>query len=171
MSEENTIQLRRSVQVCADRRLAFQVLTAFGAKTADGSTSEVLSEAGNTKLVKFTTPVKLIWRTRQLATEERVTLDEPRTIDFELLRAENYMRVFSLFKERFTLQDADGCTDFTYDSRFRIHGMPLSYPFAVGVVRPILARFMEQHLAELKQTIEQRAERSKMYPQKKCAIR
>lgn len=158
----------QAVHVCADYRLAYQVLTAFGAKTGDGSSSEVLSAQGNTKLIKFKTPVKLIWRTRELVTTERVTLDEPKTIDFELVTGQGYMRVFDSFRERFTLEEGRGCTRFTYESRFRSRGLPFAYPFAVLVLRPILASFMKRHLSELKHTIEARAERSKLYPFKKC---
>ena len=41
----------------ADRRLAFQVLTAFGAKQEDGDASRVLADEGHRKLVEFVTPI------------------------------------------------------------------------------------------------------------------
>ena len=41
----------------ADRRLAFQVLTAFGAKQEDGGASRVLADEGHRKLVEFVTPI------------------------------------------------------------------------------------------------------------------
>ena len=37
----------------ADRRLAFQVLTAFGAGQPDGGSSTVLRDEGHRKLVEF----------------------------------------------------------------------------------------------------------------------
>ena len=35
-------------------------------------------------------------------------------------------------------------------------------------VRPMMKRFMRQHVEELKETIEARASRSKLYPQQPC---
>ncbi len=41
------------LHIHADRRLAFQVLTAFGARQEGGSSSRVLKDHGDRKLVEF----------------------------------------------------------------------------------------------------------------------
>ena len=67
----------------ADQRLAFQVLSAFGAKTEDGSSSEVLKDEGQRKLVRFMTPFSIFGRTSILVSDEWVTLEEPRRDSFQ----------------------------------------------------------------------------------------
>lgn len=86
----------------ADRRLAFQVLTAFGAKQEDGGASRVLADEGHRKLVEFVTPIPSarhgnssdhrhllserleqqngLWRPWQIQTRFRPLVGQPKSI-------------------------------------------------------------------------------------------
>ena len=109
------------IHIHADRRLAFQVLTAFGAKSGDDSGNEVIEDHGDRKFVRFKTPVKFAGRTWIFETTEWVTLSEPERIDFELVPGKGPITVgLKLLRDRFTLEDRDGCTEMTYDSTFGI---------------------------------------------------
>jgi len=159
------IELRdEAAHICADRRLAFQVLTAFGAKTADGSSSEVLRDDGDVKLVRFITPLKLLIRERRLVTEETVTLNAPREIGFELERAFGLLTPMKLLRERFVLDEVGGCCRLTYKSRFGLCFGRVGWLVGMALVRFIMQSFMKSHLAELKETIEAKAKRSRVYP-------
>jgi len=89
------------IHIHADRRLAFQVLTAFGTAQPDGSASRVLRDEGHRKLVEFHSLIptaaggKKIYRT-----VEWVTLHEPEAIDFEGVEGP-----LALLRDRFVLED------------------------------------------------------------------
>ena len=109
------------IHIHADRRLAFQVLSAFGAGgSSDGATSRILeaNPASGEMLFEFHTPVsgafgrKVVYRT-----VERVRLSEPGSIEFEGVEGP-----FSLPQDRFALEVEEGCTRFRYDSVFGIRG-------------------------------------------------
>src|SRR5437870_8970796 len=86
----------------ADRRLAFQVLTAFGVRQEDGSSSMVLKAEGDRKLVEFHSVIPTFRHgqkrgQKMYRTVEWVTLLEPEEIRFEgvegpvdLLRSEEH---------------------------------------------------------------------------------
>ena len=101
------------VHMHADRRLAFQVITAFGAAAEkDGPFSRMLSREDNRLLVEFNTPVRgLLGGRKVYRTVERVTLHEPEMIDFEGVTGP-----LSLLHDRFTLEQEEGCTRFRYES-------------------------------------------------------
>ncbi len=92
------------VHIHADRRLAFQVLTAFRAKQEAGA-PPVLMDEGNRKLVEFHT---VIGR-RTYRTVEWVTLREPEEIRFEGVEGP-----LALLQDRFVLEEDQGCTRFRY---------------------------------------------------------
>ena len=155
------------IEVHADRRLAFQVCTAWGAAGPDGKpVSKVLKEEDDGRLlIEFRTPVKgLLGRTKVNRTVELVTLQEPERIDFQGVEGP-----LPRLQDRFTLEEWESCTRFKYDSTFALHGSVLGWIVGMLYVRPILKRFMRAHLEELKKVaIEERARRSKLYPQKPC---
>ncbi|MFQ5899284.1 MAG: hypothetical protein ACE5JN_13720 [Candidatus Methylomirabilia bacterium] len=148
----------------ADRRLAFQVLTAFGATQPDGGSSRVLREEGGRKLVEFHTAMptstggKKVYRT-----VEWVTLHDPEAIDFQGVEGP-----LDLLRDRFVLEDVGGCTAFRYESTFGMKGWIFGWLVGRFRVKPILGRFMREHTRELKETIEERAKRSRIFPYRDC---
>lgn len=154
------------VHIHADRRLAFQVLTAFGnGVPLQGASTRVLERDGGSLLVEFHTGGRnLFGRPKTYRTVERVTLSEPSHIEFEGIEVP-----VSMLRDRFELTSEDGCTRFTYRSTFGVKGWIFGWLLGLLLVRPIMRRLMVEHTAGLKQSIEQRAQRSKVYPQRPCA--
>ena len=153
------------IHVQADRRLAFQVLTAWGAAGPDGKrTSKVLEKSGDRLLVEFHTSVNMLFGLKTVQrTVEWVTLDEPGHIDFEGVQGP-----LPVLLCRWSLEEWGDCLRFKYDATVALHGSILGWIFGILYVRPTLRRMMREHLAELKETIEARAARSRMFPQKPC---
>ena len=145
----------------ADRRLAFQVLTAFGAKKSDGPGSRVLKDEGDRLLVEFVTPMGKGSKT--VKTQEWVTLNEPGEIRFSGVKGP-----LQLLEDRFTLEDDNGCTNFRYESTIGVRGWWLGWLIARYYAKPIVERLMRAHMPEMKEAIENRAKRSRMYPQTDC---
>lgn len=150
----------------ADRRLAFQVLTAFGARQDDGGSSRVLVDEGARKLVEFHTPIPggrdgATW----YRTVEWVTLREPEEIAFEGVEGP-----LALLRDRFVLADEGGCTRFRYESTIGLPGSLVGWMLARRRVRPRLERFMAHHVRRLKATIETRARQSRLYPFRACSL-
>ena len=107
-----------SVHIHADRRLAFQVITAFGASTGDGSSSKVLEREGERLLVEFHTPGRdLLGRRRTYRTVEWVTPREPDVIKFEGVEGP-----LTMLRDRFDLVEEGGCTRLDYRSEFGLAG-------------------------------------------------
>ena len=153
------------IDIQADRRLAFQVITAFGA-TAPGSeaSSRVLSREGNRLLVEFRIPMPSLFGGQTVhCTVEGVTLDEPESIEFEGVAGP-----IPLLRCRFVLEKRGACTRFRYESTFGVRGWVPGWLIGVLMVRPMMKRFMRKHVEEMKETIEARAQRSKVYPQRPC---
>ena len=153
------------VHIHADRRLAFQVITAFGASAQTGETStKVLSREADRLLVEFHIPVRgLFGRQKVYRTVEWVTQDEPGEITFEGVEGP-----LALLRDRMLLEAAGGCTWLRYESQFGLKWGIAGWLVAMLVLRPIMQRFVRSHLQELKETIEARARRSKVYPQVPC---
>jgi hypothetical protein len=152
------------LHIHADRRLAFQVLTAFGARQDDGSWSTVLKDEGDTKLVEFQSTVRTLGRRkRPYRTVERVTLREPDEIRFDGVEGP-----LDLLQDRFLLQNVDGCTLFRYESTFGIRGGVAGWLRGQLFVRSPLRRFMRRHSLKIKKTIEERAKGSRLYPYREC---
>lgn len=148
------------MHIHADRRLVFQVLTAFGANQPDGSSSRVLRDVGARKLVEFHTLIPTGGGAHKvLRTVEWVTLREPDAIDF--LGVEGPLH---FLKDRFVLEDAAGCTRFRYESTFGLKGWIVGWLVGRFRVKPLLTRFMIEHTRGLKATIEERAKRSRVFP-------
>jgi hypothetical protein len=149
----------------ADRRLAFQVLTAFGAKQEDGGSSRVLVDEGHRKLVEFRTPIPTArGGATMYRTVEWVILREPEEILFEGVEGP-----LTLLQDRFLLRGEDGCTGFRYESVIGMGGSVAGWVLAQRRVRPRVERFMIHHVHQLKATIERRAKQSRVYPFAACA--
>ena len=154
----------------ADRRLAFQVLTAFGVRQEDGSSSMVLKAEGDRKLVEFHSVIPTFRHgqkrgQKMYRTVEWVTLLEPEEIRFEGVEGP-----VDLLQDRFVLRDLDGCTLFRYESTIGIKGGIAGWFKGRLLVRPTLSRFMRDHSHGLKETIEARAKNSRLYPYRHCSL-
>ena len=155
------------VHIHADRRLAFQVITAFGASAQTGETStKVLSREADRLLVEFRIPVRgLFGRQKVYRTVEWVTPYEPERVEFDTVEGPTAMK-----RDRFILEELGGCTCIRYESECGIWGWVPGWLLGVLYVRPMLKRLMQEHLEEMKETIEARARRSKMFPQQPCTL-
>ena len=152
------------LHIHADRRLAFQVLTAFGARQEDGGSTTVLKDEGDRKLVEFHSVIPTRGRRETIyRTVEQVTLHEPDEIRFEGVEGP-----LELLEDRFLLENVAGCTLFRYESTFGIRGGLVGWLRGQLVVGPVLRRFMRQHSLKLKKTIEDRAKKSRLYPYRDC---
>lgn len=167
MSARLTTVEPQHILINADRRLAFQVLTAFGAKAPDGSATQVLQQRNDARLVRFTTPFPALGAKLNLVTDEWVTATQPQHIRFQLERGRGIMAAFAALDDIFILEDRNGMTRMTYESAFALRGGLLGHLIARAIMRRVMRGFMRSHLKELKHTIEQRAARSKLYPQRK----
>ena len=58
------------------------------------------------------------------------------------------------------------CCVFKYDATITLHGSLLGWIFGVLFIRPMFRSLMQEHLIEMKATIEARASRSKVFPQR-----
>lgn len=151
--------------VHADRRLAFQVLTAFGASQNGEGSSKVLEDDGDHKLVEFRSTVPtFLGREKVYTTVERVTLKEPEEIRFEAVKGP-----LSLLRDRIALFKSSDCTWFRYESTVGVKGWLAGWLIAQLYVRPRLGRFMREHTLKMKKTIEDRAKNSRVFPQRICS--
>ncbi len=156
----------QEVHIHADQRLAFQVITAFGVSQGlDGSHSKVLRREDDGRiLVEFHTQGPgLFGRPKLYRTVERVTLHEPGRVEFDGVEGP-----LTLLEDRFFLEADGNCTCLRYESRFGLRGWLVGWLVSVLYVRPLMRRMMRQHLEEMKDIIETRARRSKVYPQRPC---
>ena len=152
------------ILIHADRRLVFQVLTAFGTAGGNGEATRVLAQEPDRTLVEFHTPIKnLLGHTKTYRTVEWVIPHEPERIDFEAVECP-----LPHLKDRFTLEARDGCTLMRYESEFGSRGGRLGWLWARFAIRPVMHRHMRRHLQKLRETIEARARRSKVFPQQPC---
>ena len=153
------------IEIHADRRLAFQVATAWGAAGPNGKPSNrILREEDDRLLIEFSVPVKgMLGRTTVNTTQEWVTTREPEWIAFHGQKGP-----LPYLRDRFTFEEWGPCTRFKYESTFAAHGSIAGWIVGMLYVRPILKRFMREHVRELKATIEARAARSHVYPQQTC---
>jgi hypothetical protein len=153
------------VMIRADRRLSFEVVSAFRSRRSNPIRSIRVLEReddNNRVLAEFSSPVHLPFgKTLTLKTVESVTFFEPEGIEF-VLPEPNW--TFSVLEDRFTLEDVDGWTRFRYESRFGVPGWILGWVIGKLVIQRMIKQHMREHLAELRETIEARAKRSRQYP-------
>ena len=150
----------------SDRRLAFQVNTAFGVSASDNDqTSRVIKEEGDRKLVEFVTPVPLgFGRKRNWITNEWVEMSEPNEITFNLVPGKGPITGgLKLLSDRFVFEVVDNCTDLTYESTFGIRWSIFGWVFGKLFIERYLRKHMRDHLLEMKPVIEARAARSRVY--------
>ena len=153
------------VHIQADPRLAFEVLAAFGAKQGDDASSRVLQDEGDKKLVEFHSSTRgFFGRTKHYKTVEWVTLDPPNEVLFEGIEGP-----LDHMEDRLSLSEQDGCTCFRYESTVGVKGWLGGWLVTQTYIRWVLGKFMREHTESLKQAIEQRAARSKVYPTPACA--
>ena len=165
MAVPSIVVVPQATVVRADRRLAFEVLTAFGVRLPDGGRTEVLRrDSGGVLLVCFTTPLRFAGRNLKLVTEEEVRLEQDRAIQFNLVCGRGVMRIFALLDDRFVLEpEGDGaCTRLVYESSFALRGGWLGWLAGRLLFKRLMQRFMVSHLQELRSTIELRASRSRV---------
>ena len=153
------------IRVQADRRLAFQVLTAWGVASPGAKpTARVLERTADRVLAEFHTPVStyfgLKWVQR---TVEWVSVAEPERITFEAVKAP-----LPLMLCYWSLDEWGDCCLFKYDATIALSGSIFGWILGTLLVRPMFKRMMRQHLIELKATIEARSARSRIFPQRPC---
>ena len=160
----------RSVHIKADRRLVFQVLTAYGNTALEGYESRVMEDHGERKLVEFHTPLKVRGRTHVARSVEWVQLTPPERIDFWLAPGHGERSIFalSLLEDAFVLDDRDGCTEMTYESRFAAKAPVIGWLLARIVMASVMHRHMVEHLEDIRVLCEARAVRSRVWPQGEC---
>ena len=153
------------VHLHADRRLVYQVVTAFGGPSfEEGASSKVLDRDGDRILVQFDTPAKdFLGRRKIYRTVEWVSSREPDLIEFDGVEGP-----LPLLHDRFVLAEAGNCTNLIYESEFGLKGGVFGWLFGKLVVTYMMRRMMREHMAELKQSVESRSERSRVYPHPIC---
>ena len=158
------------IHITSDRRLAFQVITAFGASNGskgieNGPSNRVLREEDDRKLIEFVTPVNLgPGMSRNWVTNEWVKMSEPEEVTFDLVPGKGPITGgLKLLSDRFVFEVVDNCTDLTYESTFGIRWSVFGWLFGKMFVERYLKKHMREHLAEVKPVIEARAARSRVY--------
>lgn len=154
------------VHIRADWRLAFEVLTAWGAAGPDGQpAARVIREENGRKLVEFRTAViGLLGRRKVYTTQEWVTTEEPERISFR-----GHKGPLAVLRDELILKAEGSCCHVRYESTFALGWGFLGWLIGKLYVAPTMRRFMREHLAEVKSTIEARASRSRVYPQQPCS--
>lgn len=156
------------IHIHADRRLAFQVLTAFGASGEEKGkpSSEVIEDGGDTKLVRFTSNVSLLGKQMTYTSLENVRLVQPERIEFSLVPGKGIITGgLKELEDKFTLTDNSGCTVLKYESAFGIRWSWSGWLVGKLIIAQIIKSHMRSHLKEVKETIEARARRSRVFPQ------
>ena len=160
----------RSVHIQADRRLVYQVLTAYGNMGLEGYGSRVMEDHGDRKLVEFHTPLRVRSSVHVARSMEWVQLTPPERIDFWL--AEGYVErslfALSLLEDAFVLEARGGCTEMRYESRLAVKAPVIGWLLARLVIGPVMSQHMVEHLEEVKEMCEARAARSRVFPQVGC---
>ena len=96
------------VHIHADRRLAFQVITAFGAAQAGDASSRVLSQENGRLLVEFHTAGNgLFGRRKVYHTVEWVSAQEPERIDFDTVKGP-----LTMMRDHIILEEQGGARSF-----------------------------------------------------------
>ena len=160
----------QSVHIHAQRSLAFELVSALGTSGRNGGpSSRVLEVDGNRMLVEFHTPLKLGPLNMTWKSVEWVTPDKPQSIDFELVPVGGIITGgLQQLTDHFELEKKGNCTVLTYRSRFGICWSIGGWLLGKVLIGPIIKKHMVQHLGDLKEMIENRASRSRLYPQLPC---
>ena len=167
----------QSVHIHAQRELAFEVISSFGAggmaagpaAGKDGPASVVLEEERDRMLVEFRSrvnigPISTTWKTT-----EWVSPNRPESISFELVPDSGIIKGgLRQLTDRFDFEEQGNCTVLTYRSRFGIRWSVGGWLLGKALIGPVIKKHMIEHLATVKETIESRAKRSRLYPHLEC---
>lgn len=166
------------MHIHAQRELAFEVVSALGVGGAvngsggnagESPMSVVLKTDGPRMLVEFNTPLKLGPFATTWKSTEWVTPEKPRSIDFELVPASGIISGgLRQLTDRFEFAPEGNCTILTYSSRFGIRWSVGGWLVGKVLVAPIMNMHMSEHLVQVKEMVESRARRSRVYPQLDC---
>ncbi len=148
------------VHIKADQRLVFQLLSAIGQGQMPGSegSSKVLESNGDTMVAEFTTPVKTLTGRRSYRTVEEVTLYPSERITFHGLEGP-----LPHMQEEFRLEGEEGCTDLYYTGEFGMGYWVFGWLMARFYVRGLLKKTILDHMMEIKEAAESRAQRSLVF--------
>lgn len=169
----------QSVHIHADRELAFEMVSALGSGPTssncnDGSSrpmSKVLEKRDDRMLVEFATPLKLGPLSTTWISTEWVTPMTPTSIDFELVPARGVVAGgLQQLSDRFEFEQEGNCTRLRYKSRIGIRWSVGGWLLGKVLIGPFIKSHMVEHLGEVKELVENRAKRSRIYPQKDCTI-
>ena len=157
----NPIKLRpHTVRIQAPRELVFQMMSHFGRGRLPGDNNEsskVLERDDNRLVVEFQT--KALFTTY-------TTVEEVRLYPSERITFEHLSGPLHYAREHFKFDDVDGReTDLTHSGEFIWSRFPFFGWFG-GVIytRPVFERTLVKHMAQVKQTAEARAARSRVFP-------
>jgi hypothetical protein len=163
----------QSVHIHAQRELAFEMISAIGEPnggSAAGDVPVVLEQEGDRMLVQFKTPLKLGPISTMWATVEWVTPNVPSAINFELVSDSGIISGgLRELIDRFEFEEQGNCTVLRYKSRFGIRWSVGGWLLGKLLFGPIIKSHMIEHLAEIKEMVENRAKRSHIYPQHECS--
>ncbi len=163
----------QSVHIHAQRQLVFEMISAMGAPggdKADNGKPVVLQQDGNRMLVRFSTPLKIGPISTTWTTTEWVTPNMPTAIDFELVPANGIIAGgLRQLNDHFEFEVQDNCTMLRYKSRFGIRWSVGGWVLGKALFGPVIKKHMIEHLEEVKEMVENRAKRSRIYPQLACS--
>ena len=162
-----TIPVNDSIHIHADRRSVFEMLMSFG-DDAPGfeDLTRVLSKQRDRVLVETRTQkCGVVGGCNIYRTVEWVSGHEPDRVDFDTVEGP-----LTMMQDHITLEEQGGCTLLRYERECGLWGWLAGWAMMVPYVRPVKQRFIRAHLDELKETIEARAKRSRVYPQQPCEM-
>ncbi|TDI88639.1 MAG: hypothetical protein E2O75_08655 [Chloroflexi bacterium] len=175
----------QSIHIHAQRELAFEVISALGSGASgmasagdmaggtgarkQSPTSVVLEEDGDRMLVEFRSHVKIGPISTTWKTTEWVLPEKPVSISFELVPDHGIITGgLRQLTDHFDFEKQGNCTVLTYKSRFGIRWSVGGWLLGKALIGPIIKKHMIEHLGEVKEMIESRAGRSRLYPQLEC---
>jgi hypothetical protein len=139
------------VYVDASPAEVFARLTAFRDNKLPNAWPRVLQEEeSGSLLVEFRTAVTgLLGRRKIHRTVERVTIREPDEVRFQGVEGP-----LDLLSDRIFVESFEGGTLVRYESTVGLWGSVFGWLLCYLYVRPVMQRFMNLHLKQMKQTVE-----------------
>ncbi len=133
--------------VPASPETVFEWVTAFKENTTGGGSRVLNTEENGDLIVEFVTVVfGLMGRRKVHRTVERVTLESPHEVRFQGVKGP-----LSVLRDRFTLQEVEGGTQFRYESTVGLPGSIFGWLLCQTYVRALLGRFMSQHVEKIRE--------------------
>ncbi len=175
MAHITVVLPEQSIHIHAQRELAFEMVSAIGGsmpngKSGSNSKPTILKEEESRMFVEFKTPMKLgpfsmTWKSR-----EWVTPVKPESIDFEMVPGSGIVNGgLRQLSDRFEFEQQGNCTVLKYKSRFGIRWSVGGWILGKFLFAPMIKSHMNEHLHEVKEMVESRAVRSRIYPQLPCS--